>query len=106
MSKEAKTGPLCFFFGKTTDGIEIVVDVPGDRESKPTEPFKVPQSILDNISAAPRKARAITRIDGLPVKVTRIEMSGLNHIEQVGLRYLHDGQVKERVYSREEFYKL
>ncbi len=97
-------GPLFQFVGKLDNGVELLIDLPGDREA--LEQPRIPQSALDHVKAVPRKLKNITSLDGLAAAVRRVEMTGINHVEKVNVIYYQNGQEITRAYAVDQFYKL
>ena len=89
----------------------LIVFVPGDGKDKSDlerarATSRIATEIAAEIKRAKEKLQGIETIDGKPVSITELKMTGKTCIEDIEIKYRSDGETGTRKYSKEEFYNL
>lgn len=87
-----------------------MVHVPGQIKSDPLEQAKetlrLATEVADEIKRATAKCQSVTQIDGHPVSIVGLNMTGRTSVENIGITYISDGKTRTRDYAKQEFYDL
>ncbi len=89
---------------------KLTVFVPGERKPNKLEQARENSRIAIEVAAeikrAKEKMQSIYKIDGRPVSITELHMSGKISIEDIVIKYRSDGKAHTAKYSKEQFYNL
>ncbi|MBL7100672.1 MAG: hypothetical protein ISS23_01820 [Nanoarchaeota archaeon] len=87
----------------------IIIRIPGKYKPDPLEQAKetlrLAIEVSDEIKKATAKCQSITEIEGQPVSVIGLKMTGKDSVETIEITYLSK-RISNRSYTKDEFYHL
>ena len=88
----------------------LVVHVPGqiksDRLEQAQETLRLAIEVADEIKSAYAQCQFIIQINGHPVSIVGLKMTGRTSVENIGITYVTNGETHTRDYVKQDFYKL
>ena len=88
----------------------LIVHVLGRIKSNPLEQaqetVRLATEVADDIKRAAAKCQSVTHIDGCPVSIVGLKMTGKTSVENIEITYFSDRETNTKEYSKQEFYAL
>lgn len=89
---------------------KLIVNLSGhnyqDSVLKNIDHLEMLKHVTEEIGIARVKCLKIKKINGCPVKIKELELTGKHEIEQIKIGYISNGKMKYNNYTIDEFYSL
>ena len=88
----------------------LMVHVPGQIKctslEQAEETVRISTAVANEIEKATLKYQSVTHIDGNPVSIVGLRMTGIASVENIGITYIVNGENCTRDYTKQDFYNL
>lgn len=84
----------------------FIVTIPGQEDLDPKKQYSMIRGLAALIERVEEKLDLIEVLEGRPIELKSVHLSGQNYINNISISYEFEGKREESSYSLENFYRL